>query len=584
MERATRGLAAAVFGLAFAAGVGIASSKDDCGWLTEEPAQIVGDTANTDGGWEVLPLVTIGEQNAAGDDINQQEIGYRPVGILDGMGAWRWDNNKVRVFANNELVSSAGYAYELANGLDLTGARVTRFDIDRKSRKVCGAGLAYDRVFDRYGAEVTSATQINEGSSTTQGFDRFCSAHGFAKGEYGFKDDIYFCGEETGNGQECAIDVRDGDLYVAPMLGRAAWENLCALENFKSDKIVLLIGDDSTGAPLYLYVGEKGAEPGTGDYDPPSFLERNGLGYGKLFVWVSDSGDEDPTDFNGTGSHRNGKFKAITHYDPSKAGQTGWDKVGFADQGTQYTAAFALGAFAFSRPEDVSTDPRDGTRAVLASTGNEDVFGGADSWGTTYIIDLDDRDLDKKLDKDLCDIDCIEAKVKIIYDGDDAGDGQFSGPDYGLRSPDNLTWAGDGKIYIQEDDAVDAFGTISEIEASVWCLDPKTGKLTRILEIDRSAVPENQVDVDPNDVGDWESSGIIDVTKLFKTKKGETLLLLNTESHSLRDGGLEQDPASSENADLVQGGQLLLASKMDKSCKDWDCDNDDDDDGKGKKK
>ena len=139
MERATRTLGAVACGLALAAGLGIASSRDDCGWRTEEPAQIVGDTAHTDGCWQVLPLVTIGEQNSAGDDINKQEIGYRRVGILDGMGAWKWDRHTVRVLANNELGSTVGYPYELANGLDLTGARVTYFDIDRKSKKVCGA-------------------------------------------------------------------------------------------------------------------------------------------------------------------------------------------------------------------------------------------------------------------------------------------------------------------------------------------------------------------------------------------------------------------------------------------------------------
>ncbi len=573
MEKRTKRFAAAAIGFALAAGAGIAAH--DC-WLTEEPAQVAGDTPDTDEGWEVLPLVTIGEQNAAGDDINLEELGYRPVGILDGTGAWKWTKDTVRVFANNELGAGVGYAYSLANGTSLTGARVTFFDIDRKSREVCGAGLAYDRVYDRKGNVVTSATQINEGLSTTQGFDRFCSAHGFEKHEKGFKDDIYFCGEETDNGQECAIDVREGDLYVAPMLGRASWENLCAIENFKSDKIVLLIGDDSTGvAPLYLDIGEKGSKPASG-YTPPDFLKRNGLGLGCLYVWVADAGDDDPSTFHATGDSRKGKFKKITHFDASKAGTLGWDSQGFANQTTQYAAANALDSFTFGRPEDLSANPCDGTEAVVVSTGTGGGFGGNnDEWGTVYVVKFDEDDLEDQLEEDLDDINNIKAKIRIVYNGDDSGDGQFSGPDFGLRSPDNLDWADDGNIYLQEDDAITAFGTISGIEASVWCLDPDTGKLTRILEIDRSAVPENQTDSDPTDIGDWETSGVLDVTKLFKHKKGETLLLLDAQSHSLRDGGLEQDPASSENADLVQGGQLLLASNIDTKIKDWDCDCDD---------
>ncbi len=562
MEKRTKRLAATAIGLALAAGAAIAAP--DC-WLTEEPAQVTGDSANTDNGWSVLPLVTIGEQNADGDDVNFEQFGYRPVGILDGIGAWRWDKDTVRVLVNHELGATVGYAYMLANGTSLAGARVSYFDIDRETREVCGAGLAYDRVFDRAGNVVTSASQINEGGSG--GFDRFCSAHGFAEDERGFEDDIYFCGEESDNGQECAIDVRNGDLYVVPMLGRAAWENVCAFRTYGSDKVVMLLADDTTGAPLYLYIGQKGKEPDEG-YDPPSFLRRNGLGLGRLYVWVADDGSADPSDFNGTGSSREGKFKPIEHFDPSKAGDPGYDSLGFASQDTQYDLAAAHGAFLFARPEDLSGNPGEGSQAVLVATGATGFASNADSWGDTYIIDLDAGDLAGKLEKKLHKIDEIAATLTIVYDGDDAGDGQFAGPDFGLRSPDNLDWADDGKIYIQEDDAITAFGTISGIEASVWCLDPKTGELERILEIDRSGVPENQVDIDPTDVGDWETSGVLDVTKLFEHKKGETLLIMDTQAHSLRDGGLEQDPASSENADLVQGGQLFFASKINKKSKD----------------
>jgi len=581
MEKRTKGIAATAIGLALAAGVGIAAHS--C-WVTEEPTQVAGDTLNTDEGWDALPLVTIGEQNSAGDDINLAELGYRPPGILDGIGAWKWNKSVVRVFVNSELTASTGYAYTLANGTSLRGARVSYFDIDRKSREVCGAGLAYDRVFDRAGNVVTSATQINEGSSTTDGFDRFCSGGGIEKGKDGFEDDIYFCGEEAGSGQQCALDVRDGDIYVVPMLGRASFENLCVLENFKSDKVVILIGDDSTAvAPLYLYIGEKDKKPASG-YTPPGFLKRNGLGFGCLYVWVADAGDDDPSTFHATGDSRKGKFKRITHFDASKAGTSGWDSLGFASQSTQYAAANALDSFTMGRPEDCATNPCDGTEAVIVSTGTGGGFGGNnDEWGTTYIVKFNEDDLEEQLDEDLEDINNIKARIRIVYNGDDAGDGQFSGPDFGLRSPDNLDWADDGYIYITEDDAIGAFGTISKIEASVWRLDPDTGKLTRILEIDRSGVPEHQTDSDPTDIGDWETSGVLDVTNLFKHKKGETLLIMDTQSHSLTGGGLAQN--ASQSNDLVQGGQLLFASKIDKRVKDWDrdCDDDDDDDHGGKK-
>ena len=59
--------------------------------------------------------------------------------------------------------------------------------------------------------------------------------------------------------------------------------------------------------------------------------------------------------------------------------------------------------------------------------------------------------------------------------GDDAGDGQFpGGPDFGLRSPDNLDWAEDGYIYIQEDrsTANNVFRGTSGRDASIWQMNP----------------------------------------------------------------------------------------------------------------
>ena len=83
-------------------------------------------------------------------------------------------------------------------------------------------------------------------------------------------------------------------------------------------------------------------------------------------------------------------------------------------------------------------------------------------------------------------------------------------------------------------------------------LDPLTGELTRVAQIDRSAVPEGQTDSDPDDLGDWESSGILDVSSLFGSDPG-TLFIFDVQAHSLRDGIIEE-------ANLVQGGQLAFLS------------------------
>jgi hypothetical protein len=60
-----------------------------------------------------------------------------------------------------------------------------------------------------------------------------------------------------------------------------------------------------------------------------------------------------------------------------------------------------------------------------------------------------------------------------------------------------------------------------------------------------------QTDGDPDDPGDWESSGILDVSSLYDAAPG-TYFLADVQAHSLRDGNLYG------GAYLVEGGQILL--------------------------
>ena len=318
-------------------------------------------------------------------------------------------------------------------------------------------------------------------------------------------------------------------------MGRAAWESVTELDTGTTDQVAFLIGDDRGGAPLLMYVGEKQAGG--------NLLERNGLVDGKLYVWTANSGELTPEEFNGTFDSRSGTWEEIDIHDAALAGTEGYDDLGFATQAMQDALAEDAGAFKFSRPEDVATNPSDGTVAVLASTGRSSLFP-SDAWGTTYQVDVDFNDLGGKM----------TATLDILYDGDDAGAGQFEGPDFGLRSPDNLEWADDGFIYLQEDRSVGEFGQTSGEEASIWKLDPESGELTRIAQMNRSAVfPAGTTDGDPTDIGDWESSGIIDVSTLFGEEPG-SLFLFDVQAHSIRDGVIEEE-------NLVQGGQLSFLSK-----------------------
>jgi len=492
---------------------------------TSEPAQAVGVGLSS---WSTTPVFTIGET------IN----GYTPPGIPDGMGAFERDNT-VEIVSNHELRANQGYAYTLSNGTELTGARVSRLVFDKDTRELMDMGLAYDTIYNRAGEIVDESSDLDFGA-----LNRLCSAGSFVRGQAGFVDDVFLTGEESYAGTEFALDVATGELWALPWLGRAGWESVAALEipGFNKTHVAILVGDDRGDAALLLYVGEK--VPGG------NFVERNGLANGKLYMWVADSGDLSPADFNGTGQMRRGKFVEVDNYNLAEADsgidqdERGFDALGFATQNELDSQKMEIGAFNFSRPEDLHTNPHPGkgNQVVFASTGRDtDINQGADLWGTTYLVDV-------KINPGRVLTDNITADITILYDGDDADK-----RDFGIRSPDNLVWADDGLVYIQEDRSISGFGDDSGQETSIWKLDPKTSMATRVAQVDRTAVPSGQVDTDPDDLGDWETSGIIDVTDEFDAE-GERLLFLNVQAHSLRGGAID-------SGDLVQGGQYLFMSK-----------------------
>jgi hypothetical protein len=511
-------------------------------------------------GYEVDPIFTVGERV---DD-------YTPPGILDGLGAFALNDDTVRVLANHELANDVGYAYTLANGTELTGGRVSFFDIDIETRQLVDAGLAYDTIINRAGEVVDEASDLE-----FEGINRLCSAHYIEANRFGegrgLVDNLFFTGEETEGGTEFVLDPATNTLYAVPWMGRAAWENVTELDTSSTENVAFLIGDDREAAPLLMYVGEKDTSEGA------DLLARNGLSNGKLYTWVPDAdlgdtptflnedGEEvdadsapDPSGFNGTGNSQAGTWVELDYYRPDLANtaidtnddgsiqdEMGYDELGFATQAQQDQLVLDVGGFQFSRPEDVATNPEDGTQAVLASTGRGGRFA-EDNYGDTYQIDVEFGETG----------DPLTAQIEILYDGDDAGAGQFEGSDFGLRSPDNLDWADDGFIYIQEDRATaedEDFGGESGEEASIWRLDPNSGELIRVAQIDRSAVPEGQTDPEPNDIGNWESSGILDVSDLFGEEPG-SLLIFDIEAHNLEDGVIESEG-------LVQGGQLAFLSR-----------------------
>ncbi len=503
-------------------------------------------------GYLVNPVFTIGDTlEATTGALNSSTAGnYTPPGTPDGLGAFSLNANTVRVFMNHEIEvpnsGSAGGSYTLANGTVMAkgGARVSYFDIDKASRRVVDGGLAIARIYDRSGNVVTNPSQLEMG-----GLDRMCSASLYEPDLFGagrgLTDRIYLTGEETSTafghpygGTFWALDVSNGDFWALPDLGRGSWENAALVDTGTTTHVAFLLGDDAQSTPLYLYLGTKDAAPGA------NFLQRNGLSNGQLYVWKADNGNLSPQQFNGTGAVRAGTWIPLDARAAAASAST--DPAGYKKDSVLHSEADALGAFSFSRPEDLSTSPTDGSMVAFASTGRGSLYP-LDNWGDTYIVDLDFANLGTASP--------LTASIRILYSGDDAGNGQFMSPENGLRCPDNLDWADDGFIYVQEDQSNQQgdFGAAGE-ETSIWRLDSTTGQATRVAQIDRGTVlPLGASDGKVGDFGNWESSGIIDVSTLFGEAPGQ-LFLFDVQAHSITTGLI-----ASKN--LYEGGQLCFLEK-----------------------
>jgi hypothetical protein len=482
------------------------------------------------------PDLTISSLLTVGETINGLEPGssvYAPPGIPDGMGAYDNGDNTFSLLVNHELGSTAGYQMNI-QGLNpaVAGARVSRFivakDIDNNAGngyqpKLLSGGLAYDRV-------VSSDPAFAKG-----GINRFCAANMALAGQFsgrGFSDSLYLLGEETSNGRFFALDPASRTLNHVAAFGLGSWESATLVDTGNADTVAALLFDDTSGAVLYLWVGQKVA--GSAD-----LLERNGIAAssGRLYAWKADGIAPTP--------------EGLATVGLSTPVGGSWVHLG---SGTEVAAlgtaaalrglATAQGAMTFARIEDGDVNPLSGRQVVFNSTGGS----GSDLYGGTYVIDMAPSfGADGQL------LSGASTALTVLVDTD-----RLTGLDRqnAVRNQDNLVWAGNGMIYLQEDRSLPsgtANGSFGAQEASIWQVDPLTGDISRWAQIDRSAVPTayGQSDTLPSDVGNWETSGILDVSPIYDALPG-SLFLANVQAHSLSGGNIVG------SGYLVEGGQLLF--------------------------
>ena len=486
---------------------------------------------------------------------------YVPPGIFDGQGAYSNGDGTYSLLVNHETGSTVGYPYTV-EGLDasVAGSRISRLvvDIDTddnaangfQSRIVSG-GLAYDKVI----------------GSDTNGFDRFCSANLVEANTFGtnrgFANRIYLAGEEVFGGAGgifYALDTANSDLYQVNAFGKGTWESATLIDTGSTNTVAVLLFDDAA-APLRLWVGQKTTTGG--------FLERNGLAEanGRLYTFVPSAGLGE-TGVDNTAGPDSDDLKALALGAPLSGR---WAEISKTVGTTTYASyadltdvqiraqAVAIGALQLSRIEDGEVNPLNGQQAAFVSTGTTG-FSNGDLYGNVYTLGFADAFAP---DGSLAATGA--STLRVIYDADRLAD-----PVTGLRNPDNLTWSADGFLYLQEDRANGggtntSIGNFGTQEASIWKLnpsgrvDPVTGVPSeRWAQIDRTSVPsaygQSQAaytGTDANGVGNWESSGIIDVSQIYGATAG-SFFLANVQAHSLGGGNING------SGYLAEGGQIDL--------------------------
>ncbi len=482
---------------------------------------------------QISSLITNGELT---NGLAPGSSAYVPPGIFDGMGAYDNGDGTFTLLVNHEVGASDGYQMNVVGlNANVSGARISRFviakDIDGNAAngfqaRVLSGGLAYD--------EVRSV----DPTFAKGGFTRFCSANlsepfQFGNGR-GFVDRLYLAGEEGGPGRFFALDTANTDLHHVPAFGRGGWESAVAVDTGSANTVAVMLFDDTSGTANYLYLWVGTKNPGSGD-----LLRRNGIdaSSGALYAWKAEAINSQ------AGLNAMALNTAVGGH---------WERLGSGSEIAALPTATALrslaqakGAMAFVRIEDGDVNPTNGQQVAFNTTGGS----GADLYGNTNLIDLRgafaaDGSLRTTANT---------SSLRVIVDADRlTGVARQSG----VRNPDNLAWARNGKLYIQEDRIVPggtADGQFGSQEASIWDVDPLTGTQQRWAQIDRSAVPSayGQTDSQPTDIGNWESSGVIEVSQLFGSPAG-TVFLTNVQAHSLSNGTLNGSPY------LVEGGQIQL--------------------------
>ncbi|HSA59625.1 MAG TPA: alkaline phosphatase PhoX [bacterium] len=454
----------------------------------------------------VTPLLTVGESVPRTSNPTQS---FRLIGVPDGLGLER-SGGRIRLWVNHELEKTDA-SQPIAGGPLQKGAFVSLFLLapakPDASAQIGGRAPILPPIppIGVLSGDFAASSFLLNGRPWEGVPALFCS--GFLAGpEVGFDRPIYLTGEEADGSQSgdgrggLGFAFTEGRANALPGLGRYRKENLVVVPGTGLKTVLFGLEDGPGGlkSELYLYIGQK-------NLSSSDALARNGLAGGRLYVFGSATG----------GKSDESKFRKA---DRPVVGR--WIPIDAPEELTDAeldAKAAESGAFRFDRVEDGTYDRNRNGTFYFVTTGGDIP---ENRKGRLYRLTFNPNDPLAG-----------PTLLEILLEGD-AGDG--------IVSPDNIDMNASGEMILLEDFTMGAPLEFLKRNPSVWLYRPASGeKPIRIAEVDGKF---------------WESSGVIDASSLY----GSGSWLLDVQAHTIKSREASQRQGLEGDAQLVEGGQLLL--------------------------
>ena len=506
----------------------------------------------TDPQYNIIPLLTVGDevpllQGDFGNFTTSADKTFAMAGIPDGLGIsetedgyYVWMNHELAATEEVEDPATGGstpsnqgdvpqtdvievpITSDISSTVDgqIQGSRVSLWQFDKDWNAIGGKNLI-DTVVDSTGTyelnlDTGEYVSTEPNSDATLSFSRFCSGYladsGFVGGP------VWFAPEESGDSGRGFAVTPDGTAQSIEGLGRYSKENVVSASQYRADnseQTVLISTEDYADGEVYMYVGQQTEE------DP------NGFENGDLYVLRVDGYD----------------FETIPEGESFKATWTPVpEDIALNPDGTVLSNWVNAEDHStnFQRPEDIAEDPNNPGSFYFATTGTQEKPGGdvedeadnaatpeeaANPYGKLYHLSLNPDDPTAPVED-----------FKMVHEG-----GFGNGVSY-----DNITVDSNGNVLIQEDET--AFGgdvmKAENRDAGIWSYNIDSDEATFITKLDESAAGAQFND--PQEPGEWESSGIIEVDP------GESSYLFDVQAHTVEDPDVL-------GGNYAEGGQLILA-------------------------